>query len=127
VPGPFDRLYVVTAEGGAYASGAVYALYPPASPGEPWTESTLYDFSNSGIPFGPIAGGVLYAGTSSELLQLTPPADRGGTWAATVLYSFPGSLAEGGPSSMIMGPDGGFYGTIGYGVLGPVRRVPSLN
>ena len=121
-------VYGVTNVGGAFDCGAVYELQPPATLGGAWTESVLYSFPTvAAFPFGVIIGqdGRIYVGTSGggdgwgSLLQLNPPAAPGGTWTALELYSFPPSLSTGGPSSLTMGPDGIFYGTIGFGGTAP--------
>ena len=43
-------LYGATPYGGSSLGGTVFALTPPASPGGPWSETVLYDFS--GVPNG---------------------------------------------------------------------------
>jgi len=55
--------------GGAAGNGTVFSLAPPASAGQPWTETVLHRFTNSangyrpygGVAFGP--GGALYGTT----------------------------------------------------------------
>jgi len=43
---------------------------------------------------------------------LTPPAVSGGSWTVATLYNFAGGAADGTqPLSLILGPDGSFYGT----------------
>ena len=125
VTGPSGEIYGVTSGGGAYNSGAVYELQPPASPGEAWTERVLYSLGapagNIGFEDGPLlpgpdgsfflltTGGVHgYGG----LLHLLPPASPGGDWTGNLVYSFPEyTLAD----SLVSGPNGVFYGTTLYG------------
>ena len=68
----FDKmgnLYGTTFEGPGYG-GEVFELSPPAMQGDPWTETTLYDFKDSKDGFGPLGGlilgkdGALYGTTS---------------------------------------------------------------
>jgi hypothetical protein len=77
---------------GSLGCGTVYALSPPASSGEPWTEHLLYNFGGfsdganptSGVVFDP--HGVLFGTTQSggagygTVYSLTPP-EPGGTWS----------------------------------------------
>jgi hypothetical protein len=123
------KMYGVASNGGAYRWGAVYELRPPGAPGGAWTERVLYSFPTITIPLGLIIGpdGALYVGCSDGgadgggfLLKLQPPATAGGTWAGSVLFNFPGGLGLGGPTSLIAGPNGVFYGTIGFGGRAPM-------
>jgi hypothetical protein len=63
-------LYGTTFDGGEPGVGAVFALRPPASPGDPWTPAALWDFqlgSGGQTPAAALvrgANGVLY-GTAS--------------------------------------------------------------
>jgi hypothetical protein len=120
--GPDQALYGVTNVGGAYDAGAVYQVRPPASPGQAWTESIIYSFDvvaadpvslivrgNQSLYVATMGGG---ANANGSLVELQRPNTPGGTWTATVLYSFPGDLSEGDPTSLILAPDGLFYGTI---------------
>jgi hypothetical protein len=122
-------LYGVTEGGGAYVWGTVYELLPPVTPGGAWAESVLYSFPSIATdPFGLIVGpdGALYVGTTGggshgtgAVFKLQPPTAPGGTWNTTVLYSFPGNLTEAGPTSLSIGADGAFYGTILVGGAAP--------
>jgi hypothetical protein len=86
--GPNGALYGTTAYGGAFATGTIFELAPPASPGGAWTETVLYDVSfyaptgaYTSFPQNPFAGltvgkkGVLYGTTTGEagmVFQLKP-------------------------------------------------------
>lgn len=81
--------------GGDFGCGLVFELSPPSQPGNPWTESILYEFrepvtgdghdpssgvimDGSGDLFGTtLRGGESDAGT---VFELTPPAQTGGLW-----------------------------------------------
>jgi uncharacterized repeat protein (TIGR03803 family) len=43
--GPNGALYGTTAFGGAFSTGTIFEIAPPASPGGAWTETVLYDAS----------------------------------------------------------------------------------
>ncbi len=107
-------LYGTTQNGGhapckgvGLGCGVVFSLTPPASPGAPWTEAVLHEFT--GMPDGAVPGagvaigrgGVLYGTTENggsvpcggnlgcgTVFAVTPPTSPGGTWTETVLYSF---------------------------------------
>lgn len=89
--------------GGAFGTGTVFSLTPPASPGGSWTETVLYRFlpankftgaqPMSGVILG--AGGALYGTTlhggpdgAGTVYQLTPPASPGGNWTQSILHAF---------------------------------------
>jgi hypothetical protein len=92
-------------------------------------------YSSSAIatePLGAILGpeGAVYVGTmdagdndDGAIFQLQPPRAPGEPWSTSVVYSFPGPGAEQGeenePWSLILGPNGAFYGTIGFGGAPP--------
>jgi len=104
VVGYYSALYGTTSTGGTAGGGIVFSLTPPASPGSPWIETVLHNFT--GYPNGgatPAAavligtGGVLYSTTSGggasksgTVYSLTPPASPGGAWTEAVLYNFAG-------------------------------------
>jgi hypothetical protein len=113
--------------------GVIFQLQPPASPGQGWTETTLFTFDNSGnggcSPNGaPIAGpgGALYGTTlgggtygDGVFYELQPPAAPGGTWAETTLYNFDREGdGTGNPVSPTPGPNGSFYCNVGGGAYG---------
>jgi uncharacterized repeat protein (TIGR03803 family) len=110
VAGPHGALYGATAYGGTSGYGTVFQLTPPSAPGEAWTETVLYRFTNytnngdGANPFAsPVVGanGELYGTTSAggdglgTVYELAPPAAPGGTWTETVLYTNYGELEQG--------------------------------
>jgi len=140
----FDKsgnLYGTTFYGGANfanygTGGVVFELSPPTTKGQPWTETVLYDFSDSlsAVGFTPAGGvsfdaaGNLY-GVASDggngdaslcgdqgcgtLFQLQPPSVSGGSWTLYDIHDFLTGTAEDGfaPDSVIVGPGGVLYGT----------------
>ncbi len=61
---------------------------------------------------GDLYGVTVYGGTYNEgtLFKLTPPRVRGGMWTKSVAYEFPGGKGGAVGGSVILGPDGNFYG-----------------
>ncbi len=65
------NLYGTATSGGTNSNGSAFELSPPAAQGDPWTETTLYDFAGGhdgslpqgGLIFG--KGGQLYGTTST--------------------------------------------------------------
>jgi uncharacterized repeat protein (TIGR03803 family) len=122
------NLYGTTLQGGAANMGTVFALTPPASANEPWTETVLYSFQSSSDGDSPLAsvifdksgnlfstdwiGGEFNRGT---VFQLTPPSNDG-VWTKTTLHNF-GSGQDGQEptAALIWGPDGLLYGTTANG------------
>jgi hypothetical protein len=128
-----------TPYGGTNRGGTVFKLTPPATPGNPWTETVLYSFcslSNCADGDGPRAGllmdhqGALYGTAQFGSLQggglvfkLTPPSMTGGLWAETVLYSFCSvvNCSDGAypQANLIMDSHGALYGTtVNGGIFG---------
>jgi len=121
------NLYGTTEYGGAGGYyGTVFRLSPPTRPGDPWTTTVLYAFTNTGDGARPTDGlllddaGDLFGTTSDsnaggygEVFELTPPAYSGGAWTETVLYSFSGSDSDGSypQGGLIADPSGNLYGT----------------
>ncbi|QGM45760.1 choice-of-anchor tandem repeat GloVer-containing protein [Methylocystis heyeri] len=120
--------------GGTNASGAVYKLTPPSSPGNPWSGAALYNFTggadggvpsstlladNSGAVYGTAQNGG--SGGGGVVFKLTPsgancaPASPN-LWCETVLYSFSGGNDGGAPTAgLTLDSFGTFYGTAFFG------------
>jgi uncharacterized repeat protein (TIGR03803 family) len=117
--------YGTTTYAGSAGYGTVYSLTPPASPGDPWTETILYNFtggSDGGYPMGGVtfgSGGELYGTTSTggagklgTIFKLTPPKVTGDPWQFTLLHSFSGKNGDyGQPVNTLLLNHGIFYGT----------------
>src|ERR1051326_3132746 len=98
----------------SFQCGAVYELSPPQQPGDPWTETSLYDFQgndsgDAGAPGGGLiqdADGNLYGSTSyggggpcillgtpvgcGVVYELIRPVQPGGAWTEKILCRFQG-------------------------------------
>jgi uncharacterized repeat protein (TIGR03803 family) len=127
------ELFGTTYGGGAYGSGTVFALTPPAKGATRWTITILHDFcapTDCSDGAGPVAGltpdgsGGFY-GTASyggrgqgTAYRLQPPAAAGGggtAWSVSAIYTFcqlsnciDGRFPEAG---LIRGASGVLYGT----------------
>jgi hypothetical protein len=136
----FGTTYYSPANSGV--GGVVYELSPPAAGGGPWTETTLYDFSQSitavGInPQGTLAidaAGNLYGVTAAggagmaddcgdlgcgTAFELQPPSAAGGRWTLIDVHDFLVTLTDGiGPNGILLGPGGVLYGTACCGGTG---------
>ncbi len=113
---------------GANNAGSVFEVSAPASAGQGWTYRDLFDFSGScaggcyppaGVTFDAhgalwgVAGG---AGTIDLLYSLTPPSSGQGSWTYQEAYGFTGGTDGGGlHGGLVLGADGGLYGTTSYG------------
>lgn len=131
VIGPGGVLYGAVIAGGSEGGGAVFTLTPPASPGGPWTEATLFNFPVSGSG-GAKPNGVVLAGSGKiygttenggspdcmgegtqgcgVVFLLTPPASPGGAWTEDALYKFSSGPA---PGPLVL-KKGVLYGVDGY-------------
>jgi len=135
-------LYGVTTYGGTAGAGTVFELTPPAAAGQPWTNTTLYNFQNgtdggfpaAGLLFG--TGGVLYGTTADSgsgtgtVFKLTPPTKSGHPWTETVLYTFgiSGAPDDGAQpmATLVANKNGALFGTTLFGGtdgLGAVFRL----
>src|SRR5580700_1358262 len=115
-------LYGTTSAGGSAGAGTVFGLTPPATAGDAWTETVLYDFAKSGdgkIPDSPliVRNGAIYGTTLEGLGNKTAggtvfrlrKSATGGAWIETVLHGFPGVAGPYG--SLVVDQSGAIYGT----------------
>lgn len=131
------NLYGTTQIGGPSFFGTVFELTPPATGGQNWNESIIWDFGdvndsghspNGNFPAGPLlidqkgnlygtvlAGGPgignppLFEGT---VFRLSPPSGSDGTWNPSVLWDFGAVGGGAGPTgNLIMDANGNLYGT----------------
>ena len=127
VIGSDGTLYFAT-YGGAYGQGMIFALSPPPSPGSPWTEQAIYNFTGTAdgsLPISLLAGpkGVLYGTTlfggtynNGVLFQLTPPQRPRAAWQQTVLLNFFIDVPNGTPYARVsLYSDGVIYGVFNNG------------
>jgi len=158
----FDKsgnLYGTTFYGGANSAnygtgGVVFELSPPTTKGQPWTETVLFDFSDSlnAVGWTPVGGvsfdtagnlyGVAADGGNGQasycgdqgcgtVFQLQPPAVSGGSWTLNDIHDFLVGPGEDGfaPSSVIVGTGGALYGTTLAGLKpfkGTYEYVPGV-
>jgi len=133
-------LYGTTYGFGQWGSGTLFEIKPPASPGDPWTESVLYSFrcDTGCFPYSTVisdAKGNLYGttrmgggsggcidGGCGTVYRLAPPPLGGTIWTETVLHAFPsnpngkdGTEPIGG---LLLGANGVLYGTTDGDVSG---------
>jgi uncharacterized repeat protein (TIGR03803 family) len=124
------NLYGTSGVGGATGHGTVFELSPPPQPGDPWTESVLFDFSSPAFnPFqnqsdllrdsaGNLYGATYMGGDQDDgtVFEVSPPAQPGGQWTGTILYSFKGGSDGAAPlGRLIRDGRGALYGTTFYG------------
>lgn len=113
------NLYGATEFGGD-GGGVIYELSPGANG---WTETVLHTFgeSDGSVPNSLVrdAAGNLYGTTSygggwdgGTVFKLSP-SESG--WVETILYSFTDGGDGGGPNSLVLDPEGNFYGTAAGG------------
>ncbi len=130
------NLYGTATDGGPYDAGTVFELKPS---GSGWTPSTVYAFTGGLDGYDPFAGlvfdqaGNLYGATpngrpegEAVLYQLVPGS---GSWSFHEMYSIQGQYGGGPRSTLLLAPDGNFYGTtIGLGVSwGSVFKLTHTN
>ncbi len=125
------NLFGTSQDYGANNTGDVFEVSPPVSAGQSWTYRELFAFSGSAANGGfPTAGvtfdahGALWgvagtAGTDTSLgllYSLSPPSGGQGSWTYQEVYSFSGGADGGGlAGGLVLGADGGLYGTTQYG------------
>jgi hypothetical protein len=138
VIGRGGALFGTTSDGGV-GYGTVFALTPPAAPGDAWTHSVLYRFAGGSSGTGPSGvtigkDGVLYGTLSGggntacsvgcgTVFAQAPPSTPGGAWVFTTLYSFTGGDDGYDPNpGVAIGKNGELFGTTyggGPGAYGP--------
>jgi uncharacterized repeat protein (TIGR03803 family) len=105
--------------GGANFDGSVFELTPPAVPGNPWTETTIYNVPNgnvyptSGLALG--KDGVLVGASYSTIYELLPPARGQTQWSERTLWTFDGGDGINPASPPLLLRDGNIFGTALYG------------
>jgi uncharacterized repeat protein (TIGR03803 family) len=125
------NLYATTGAGGAHSQGTVFELSPPATKGDPWVESILYNFGgqsdDGNDPLstlimddkGNLYGTTYVGGSYSDgtAFNLSPPATKGGAWIETILHSFGTFAEEDGlnPVGGLVMKAGKLYGTTIFG------------
>jgi uncharacterized repeat protein (TIGR03803 family) len=128
------NLYGTTVVGGAYRAGEVFELSPPATQGDPWTETVLYSFgayAGDGLmPGGSVVmdgAGNLYSTTTTggtseagTVWELSPPASEGQPWTETILYNFAGGANDGSDPrpGVVLDKSGNLYGVTYTGGTG---------
>jgi glucose/arabinose dehydrogenase len=116
---------IVGADGTIYGTAGhiVFALKPPASPGDQWTKSTLFTFTHNGasslalgqtgslvgVTFGEFDFG---AGT---VFRLDPPQSSGDPWSFRIVYSFNRRGPSRNPVNVVFGKDSNLYGALNGG------------
>jgi len=119
----------------ASASGTVFQLTPPGTPGGAWAETILHSFAggtrnpDGSVPdSAPVLGpngelyGTTYAGGThgvGTIYELVPPSVPGGEWTEVILYNFTDGPDGGEPNAVAFGPDGNLYGTTLIGGVSP--------
>ena len=126
------NLYGTTYTGGI-GDGTVFKLTPPATSGEPWTESVLlmFDGADGNQPLAGLitdAKGNLYGTTATggayddgTVFELKAPSTKTGTWTQSILLSLNGKADGFFPQAdLLLDPvSGDLYGTaVGGGANG---------
>ena len=133
--GPFGALirdsagnfYGTTSSGGAFSSGTVYRLSPPASGATAWTETVLHAFRGKRIdganPDAPLvmdSNGALYGvtqwggkdnGFDGTIFRLVPSTAGKTAWEETILFKFGPNTGASPVGDLVIGADGSLYGT----------------
>jgi uncharacterized repeat protein (TIGR03803 family) len=101
------NLYGTTLYGGSLGFGIIFKLAPPATQGQAWKETNLYNFTSEGDGGWPAANLVLRGdnlyGTAvgsidgmacqpncGVIFELSPPSAPGAPWTENTLYAFTG-------------------------------------
>jgi uncharacterized repeat protein (TIGR03803 family) len=119
------KIYGTTLSGGAFGQGTVFAMTPPLSPTDVWTEKAIYSFKGASDGSGPFAtlisdkSGALYGTTQTgganslgTVFKLTPPTAPGGPWTESILYAFRGGSDGGYPrAGLTSNKSGTLFGT----------------
>ena len=137
---PAGNLYGTARSGGIantatcpLGCGAVFELSPPTNPGDPWTETTLYQFTGGPDGANPYTAvlrdslGRLYGtasaggannfsgtGDNGTVFRLSAPVIPGNAWKETLLHVFGGTTTADGsfPAGDLILVNGfGLYGT----------------
>jgi uncharacterized repeat protein (TIGR03803 family) len=105
---------------GSLNIGTAFSLTPPASPGDPWTESDVSsDAIGSVALVVQVSSGTLF-GTSEvggssgdgEIFAAVPPKEPGGAWSVTAVHSFAGGSDGNMPTAgLTLHAKGVLYGT----------------
>jgi uncharacterized repeat protein (TIGR03803 family) len=118
------NLYGTTASGGKYNAGTVFKLAPPATTGDAWTETVLYNFKGGTDGSNP-ASALIFNSTWKTLYGTTPLGGassfgtvfkltinaKGTAWTESILYSFTGRSDGGKPYSGLALRSNSLYGT----------------
>jgi uncharacterized repeat protein (TIGR03803 family) len=110
------NVYGTTVIGGAYGSGAIYEVSPPATLGGAWTETVIASVSGGNFQAGVTldSAGNLYTATANgAILQLVPEGSGG--WTLNTLYQLPGRSVM--PRNLTLDKVGNIYGLAETGGL----------
>jgi uncharacterized repeat protein (TIGR03803 family) len=117
------NLYGTTYYGGAYSSGTVFKLTPPAAGQTSWTRTTLVNFNatNGAYPAADLvldSTGHLYGTTTAggaysygTVFKLTPPAAGQTSWKRATLVTFNGANGASPRANLVLDSAGNLYGT----------------
>ncbi len=96
--------------------GTIFQLTPPAVPGDPWTETTIYTFRNELGQIGLTldAAGALYTAATSYtandtyIFKLSPPQATGGAWTRIFLSNVAPNIVP----NLVFDNAGALYGAV---------------
>jgi len=128
VQGANGAVYAISPVGGQDFLGVPFELTPPSSPGDPWTETVLYNFHGQNSPSKvfatPVLGsnGALYntsfdggAAKLGVVFSLKPPSQPATAWTEIPLYSFTADSGFHPSAGLSLGANGALYGVTGQG------------